>query len=305
MLGRGREPPKHAKAAALSIAERIRAARGVPQAVAKITRFHRTPTQCRRHFAYISRHGKLALETENGNLVMGLDEQRDLIDGWSKSFDHGKKSRNQMNYVVSATRGSSAEAVHKAARAFGQEAFGEHRYVFVMHTDKNHPHVHFAVRMQGQTKKLNPRLKDLHRWRELWANKAREQGIEMACSPRAARGVGRRGQKLPIYHLQRKGITPNVTKLAVKDAAEADTDTPWEQYCRARNSAERRAYKQAAVDLRAAAQTSLPAARAKLEAAADDLERFSASMPLAKTRRQQLREALKARAKQKSEDRER
>jgi hypothetical protein len=297
MRGRG------AKASSISVAERIRAARGVPQAVVKVTSYSRGADSCRRHWTYISRKGALPLETEAGELLADREAQRAALDSWP--LDKRANARDQVNVVASAPPGTSAEAVRNAARAFAQEAFKGQRYVFVLHEDKGHPHVHFAVALKGRTKKLDPRKQDLYRWRELWAEKARAHGIELACSPRAARGVGRRGQKLPIYHLQRRGITPNVTKLAVKDAAEAATDTPWEQFCRARNGVERRAYKQAAIDLKAAAQTSPPSTRVKLEAAAADLERFSAGMPLAKTRRQQLREALTARAKQKSEDRER
>src|SRR5204863_3085106 len=165
---------------------------GMPQAVAKITGFHRNGAQCRRHWTYISRRGTLPLETEQGEVLRSLTEQKEALDAWALGFDTGTKSRNQMNYTVSAPKGASPEAVHKAARAFGQEVFAGHAYVFVLHTDKAHPHVHFAVKLRGEVKKLNPKLKDLHHWRERWAEHARAQGIEMACSPRAARGVGRR-----------------------------------------------------------------------------------------------------------------
>ncbi|HYM48437.1 MAG TPA: relaxase/mobilization nuclease domain-containing protein, partial [Burkholderiaceae bacterium] len=210
----------------------------------------------------------------------------------------------QVNIVVSAPRGTSPDVVRNAARAFAQDAFAGQRFVFVLHEDKQHPHVHFAVALKGKTKKLDPRKQDLYRWRELWAQKARDHGIELACSPRAARGVGRKGQKLPIYHLQRRGVTPEVTRLAVKDAAETESETPWEQFSRARNGVERHGYRQAAIDLRAAAQTASPPSRAKLDAAANELDQFAARMPVAKTRRQQLREALAAQRQKSSPQRD-
>lgn len=304
MRGRGREPPKRVAAASLSIQERIRAARGLPQAMAKITRFHRTAAQCRRHWTYISRRGTLPLETETGETLRSLDEQKEVLAAWELFFDPGPKSRNQMNYVVSAPKGSSPEAVRNAAQAFGKVAFAEHQYVFVLHTDKDHPHVHFAVHMQGQGKKLNPRLKDLHRWRELWAAKAREQGIEMACSPRAARGVGRRRPPSPIYHLQRRGVVTERTRRAVQETAADGADTAWERYLSARNAAEREAYRQSARELRATAKTCSTSERAKLEAAAGELEQFAARIPVAKTRRQQLREALAAQRQKSSPKRD-
>lgn len=311
MRGRGASPPKRVKAASLSLQERIRTARGFPQAVAKITRFHRNAAQCRRHWTYISRRGTLELETETGELLKTLDEQKEVLAAWELFFDPGPRSRNQMNYMVSAPKGSSPEAVHNAAREFGRLAFAEHQYVFVLHTDKAHPHVHFAVHMQGPGRKLNPRLKDLHRWRELWAETARQHGIEMACSPRAARGVGRRRPPSPIYHLQHRGIVPERTKRVAKETAANGADTAWEQYLSARNTVERQAYRQSATELRTAAKTLSPAERAKLEAAATELEQFAARMPRPKTRRQQMREALAAYPRQKSslkkehEDRER
>jgi hypothetical protein len=297
MRGRGTLPRK-AKASSISIAERIRAARGVPQAVVKVTSYSRGREACRRHWSYISRKGTLPLETESGELLTDREQQRSALDGLS--FDKRKNARDQVNVVASAPKGASPEAVRRAARAFAQDVFAGQHYVFVLHEDKGHPHVHFAVALKGKTKKLDPRKQDLYRWREQWAAKAREQGIELACSPRAARGVGRKGQKLPIYHMQQRGVTPRVTHLAVKDAAATGADTPWESYARARNAAERQAYRQGANELRAAAKKATAAERQKLEAAAGELDQFAARMPVAKTRRQQLHDALSVHRKQQS-----
>ncbi len=299
LRGRG-APPRTVNASALSVAERIRVARGLPQAIVKITSYARGTDACGRHWTYISRKGTLALESETGELLRDREEQRSLLEAWSVSFDKRTNARDQVNVVVSAPKGTPPEAVHKAAREFGKEAFPNQRYVFVLHEDKGHPHVHFAVALRGKDKKLDPRLKDLHRWRELWAKAARAQGIEMACSPRAARGAGRRRPPSKIYHLQHRGITSERTKGAVKETVAQPADTVWEQYVKERNQAERMAYRQSAADLRAAAKTASPAARVKLDAAAADLERFVASLPIAKTRRQQIREAITTHHREKS-----
>jgi len=304
MRGRG-VPPRSVKASALSIAERIRTARGLPQAIVKITSYSRGRDACRRHWTYLSRKGKLALETETGELLSDREEQCSVLEAWSVSFDTRKNARDQVNVVVSAPPGASAEAVRIAAREFGNEAFPHRRYVFVLHEDKGHPHVHFAVALRGKGKKLDPRIADLRRWRELWAKKARKQGIEMACSPRAARGAGRRRPHSPIYHLQRRGITSERTKVAVKETVARGADTPWEQYVKERNRAERTAYRQSAKELRTAAKAALPAERTKLEAAATELEKFAERLPVAKTRRQQLREALEQQRQNSSSKQER
>ena len=299
LRGRG-GPPREVRASTLSIAERLRAARGVPQAVVKISKYLKGREACRKNWLYNSRGEKLALETEEGELLRTREDQLSVLDAWALRFCTRKNSRDQANIIVSSVPGSSPEAVQRAARAFGKDAFKDRRYHFVLHNDKRHPHVHFAVEMQGREKKFDPRKKDLRRWRELWAEKAREQGIDMACSSRAARGVGRRGQKLPLHHMQQRGVTPGVTRLAVKEVATPGAETAWETYARARNAAERQAYRQSANELRASAKKASAADRPKLEAAAGELEQFADRMPVAKTRRQQLREAFNVHRKQRS-----
>ena len=302
-------PPRTVKAYALSVQERVRVARGTPQAVVKITSYVRGRSQCHRHWSYISRKGKLELETESGEILTDLDAQRSVLDAWALRFDNRKNGRDQVHVVVSAPRGTDARAVREAARAFGQEAFAGQRYVFALHdpdtdTKTKQPHVHFAVALRGVDKKLNPRLKDLHRWRELWASKARGQGIELACSPRGVRGVGRRRPKSAIYHMQERRFRPETVKLAAKDAIATTGDTTWEHYTRERNRLEREAYRQSAARLRKSAEARPEAERQKIGKLAMELDQYAKRMPIAKTRRQQMREAI-TRGRQHNHDLER
>ena len=53
--------------------------------------------------------------------------------------------------------------------------------------------MHISVRAEGRDgKRLNPRKDDLHRWRETFAEKLRDWGIEAEASSQATRGVLRR-----------------------------------------------------------------------------------------------------------------
>jgi hypothetical protein len=53
------------------------------------------------------------------------------------------------------------------------------------------------VRAEGKDgKRLNPRKADLRRWRETFAEKLREQGIEAEASPQITRGGSRRTERL-------------------------------------------------------------------------------------------------------------
>ncbi len=65
--------------------------------------------------------------------------------------------------------------------------------LMVLHTHQANPHVHISVRAEGRDgKRLNPRKEDLHRWRETFAEKLRDWGIEAEASSPATRGVSRR-----------------------------------------------------------------------------------------------------------------
>jgi transposase len=66
----------------------------------------------------------------------------------------------------------------------------------VQHHQAN-PHVHLAVRAEGKDgQRLNPRQADLRRWRETFAEKLRERGIEAEASPQITRGGSRRTERL-------------------------------------------------------------------------------------------------------------
>jgi hypothetical protein len=67
----------------------------------------------------------------------------------------------------------------------------------VLHTHQANPHVHLAVRAEGKDgRRLNPRKADLRRWREVFAEKLRERGIEAEASPQITRGGSRRTERL-------------------------------------------------------------------------------------------------------------
>jgi type IV secretory pathway VirD2 relaxase len=65
--------------------------------------------------------------------------------------------------MLSMPAGTDPLKVQGAVRQFGREAFGgRFDYVFALHTDVDHPHVHMAVRSLGEGgKRLNPRKADL------------------------------------------------------------------------------------------------------------------------------------------------
>ncbi|WP_375600712.1 relaxase/mobilization nuclease domain-containing protein [Brevundimonas sp. SH203] len=74
--------------------------------------------------------------------------------------------------------GTDPRRVHDAARVFARDVFGERfPYVFALHEDDRHPHVHLTVRVLGADgARLNPRKADLADWCQRFAQALRDRG---------------------------------------------------------------------------------------------------------------------------------
>lgn len=297
-LGRARIVKGRGLSLSLPLAERILAARGVPQAVVKVTGFGRGTKGVANAMNYISRKGELPLEKDTGELIQGREEQKEMVREWSIDFDGKKKSRDSAQIVFSMPPGSSVEALRTAVRNTGARAFPDNEWVFGIHQDTDHPHAHMVVKMRGkeQENKLQLKKADLRELRATFAEAAREQGIMLAASHRAARGIGRKGERQAIRALKKKGIRPEVEKRtdqeALRELTKSDwKEKPWEAAMRRRNGLERQAYHLAAEKLRAEALAN-EKDRDELLKASADLDRFSRNMPTPKTKRQALKENM-------------
>ncbi len=274
----------------LPLAERLRVARGIPQAVVKVVSFPRCKTRLRELMEYISRDGALPLETESGDLVTTLEGQKELAELWARSFDRRKRSREAVHIVFSMPRGSDPEALRKAVRTVVTRHFAGHRAVFGIHEDRKHPHAHAVIHMRGPKKKLELRKSDLHRLREVYAEAAREEGVMLAASPRAARGVGQKGVRQAVHHLRAKGVVPKVQKEAAREFMEETkrgvlAEKPWEQAMRHRHDLEKQAYLEEAQRLRTASTQANARDQQSMREAAKVLELYARTMPTPKTRR--------------------
>jgi hypothetical protein len=280
------------------MAERARAVRRVPQAIVKITSFQRTERRVRDTMRYISRQGKLALETETGEQITDLEEQDELLQDWASGFNWHPKSRNTVHLVFSMPWKSDPTALRETMRELLAERFKGQPALFVIHEDRQHPHAHVLMKMRapGQ-KKLTFRKGELHLLRHAYAEIAQKHGVEMAVSPRAARGIGRKSDKLAVRKLRERGQVP----LAEKETArEIVTDIlgalggekVWEKAMRLRHSMERDAYANEAKRLRQLALKDVPNKDALLKVAAH-LEAYSKELPVPKTLRQELLEDLR------------
>jgi len=186
-----------------------------PEVMVKISGGGKNMRQIKAHMDYISRNGTVELEDENGQTYMGKEEVQDVRDAWGKGRigipDEGGTRKEAFNIILSMPAGTDRQAVKDAARAFAAQEFEQHQYVFAAHDDEKHPHVHLAVKTVGRNGvRLNPRKADLQHWREVFAQKMRDQGIDANATPRKARGIVQKPEKQALRHMERRGAASTV-----------------------------------------------------------------------------------------------
>jgi hypothetical protein len=173
--------------------------RRAPQVMVKVTGGGRGMRAIAAHFRYISKNGRLEIEDQRGETMQGKDTLRELTDEWrfggSLIPDDAEPGyrREAYNIMLSMPRGTDPLTVQWAAREFAKVELSEHKYVMVLHDHQANPHVHISVRAESRLgKRLNPRKSDLHRWRETFAAKLRDRGVEAEATRQATRGAVRR-----------------------------------------------------------------------------------------------------------------
>jgi type IV secretory pathway VirD2 relaxase len=271
-----------------------RIVRKPPEVMVKVTGRTRGEGHLAAHLNYITRRGELGAEDRDGALMVGRGDVGELAKDWEAMADLDRRrtarTPTSLSIVLSMPASTDPSALRDAARAFAGRMFGEtHDYVFVLHTDVGHPHVHLTVRALGdQGQRLNPKKADLEAWRQVFAEALRDRGIEAEATPRRARGVTRKAEKTPVRKLRERlaaadGGMPRVTAQAYRAAAPtalgAVTETPpWEAAITRRQARIRALYLGQARLLAASAE---PQDRALARAVA----RFVAEMPPVETQR--------------------
>jgi hypothetical protein len=187
-----------ARQRAAAIRERIEATvvRRAPQVMVKVTGGGRGMKAIAAHFRYISKNGRLEIEDERGETVRGKESLRGLGDDWrygGSLIEDISDRREAFNIMLSMPRGTDPLTVQWAAREFAKVELADHKYVMVLHNHQANPHVHISVRAESKHgKRLNPRKTDLHRWRETFAEKLRERGVDAEATRQATRGASNR-----------------------------------------------------------------------------------------------------------------
>jgi hypothetical protein len=166
-----------------------------PQVMVKVTGGGRGMAAIAAHFRYISKNGQLNIEDDRRVDHEGKEALHDLVDQWrygGSFIDEVSPRREAFNIMLSMPHGTDPQAVKGAVREFAQTELVGHRWVMVLHDHQANPHVHLSVRagsMSGQ--RLNPRKADLQRWRETFAEKLRDRGIQAEATRQFVRGANR------------------------------------------------------------------------------------------------------------------
>lgn len=256
-----RRPGPVLRAAPASDAVRARLSRivrRVPEVMVKVTGRTRDARHLAAHLTYITRNGRLEAEGRDGWPIAGRAAVDDLALDWAAVClnDPRRRSNSPMSValILSMPAGTDPLRLRDAARAFAAETFEDRfDYLFILHTDVGHPHVHLTVRALGETgERLSPKKADLEAWRQGFAQALRDHGVEAEATPRRTRGVTRKAERGPVRRMreraaQGRGAVPDVRRLAYQDAAQAafgdDTQArAWEQRTAAKQAQVRALY---------------------------------------------------------------
>ena len=160
-LGRS-GPPGATRFSPAQIEQIRRTVRRTPEVMVKVTGGGRDTGSVAAHFGYISRKGKLEIETDEGERIVGTDAQRTFLAAWHLELFAGqyrgprdqrteaREAKLVHKIVLSMPAPTPPDKVLAAARVFAREKFGvRHRYAMVLHTDQAHPHVHLVVKARA------------------------------------------------------------------------------------------------------------------------------------------------------------
>lgn len=288
---------------------RVRAGRissgNYSEVMVKITGFGKGSGNLEAHIKYLGRN-KDEFEDDKGFTFTEKKEKDKLVEEWSKDFKEGIRKnsnrRDNIHLVLSMPPGTDPDAVKNATREFLKEKFSaNHEYVFVQHTDQEHPHTHTVIKTLGfDGRRLNPRKNDLQEWREIFAEKLRGQGVDAEATPALIRGkIGDKSKSvavikhieagdnthLPRVSTKKKDIERELLNEINKEQNGIRTKKPWEDTIL--NS-----QKQVRLDWLEIAEELKKESIAESDKLSRQIQQFVKDMPSIETKNQKIKKAL-------------
>ena len=259
-----------------------------PEVMVKVSGGGRDAGGVAAHVRYLDRKGELAIETDDGRVLMGEGAAQALIEDWNLDMEPsaapvrtGERPapKQAHNIVLSMPRQTDPDKLLDAARGFAERQFGDrHRYAMVLHTDQDHPHVHLvvkAVSIDGE--RLYVRKATLRDWRSDFAEELRARGIAANATPRSIRGATRTPESDGLYRSRTESRSTydrdRAERVRKEIEAGALTPGPGKQRLVESRRAVLAGWQVAAEQLRSQGEARL----------ARDVERFAVSLPPPRT----------------------
>jgi hypothetical protein len=121
--------------------------------------------------------------------------------------------------ILSMPTGTDPERLKAAALDFAREEFANRSWVAGLHVDRDHPHVHITIaRRDFDGRRFHPDRDDLFRWRQRFAEKLRERGIEANATPTRARGIDPAHEHIAVQKMREKGQVPRLDRSRAERA---------------------------------------------------------------------------------------
>ncbi|MEG3178828.1 relaxase/mobilization nuclease domain-containing protein [Sphingomonas sp. RB3P16] len=261
-----------------------RTSRRVPEVMVRITGRQHGGGHVLANFAYISRlgHGpdeELGLETSEGVVLRDGRDMQILAKDWHNfemDGDARRKGATSISMILSMPTGTDPQRLKAAALDFAREEFANRSWVAGLHVDRDHPHVHITIaRRDFDGRRFHPDRDDLFRWRQRFAEKLRERGIEANATPTRARGIDPAHEHIAVQKMRDKGQVPRLDRSRAERAQRlcdhGDPD-PVEAILSSRQATVRATYMRSVEEL--SASPSLAD-----QVVAQSLKRFLAALP--------------------------
>lgn len=178
-----------------------------PEVVIKITGNSSGLKTVKHHLEYISRNGDVDLVDQDGNVIHGLKQIKDLRENYKNAqIPQESNKREFLHVMFSMPKGTSADDLKLAVKNFAKEEFSNRQYVMAFHGDTDKPHVHICINTRdfdrADEPRLSPRKADLAHWRQGFAEKLRELGVDAAASDRSTRFKYRKSEHSAIRQIR-------------------------------------------------------------------------------------------------------
>lgn len=216
----------HQQRSGNAVAAINRTVKKTPEVMVKMTGRQNGQAHVAENFSYIARLGwgedkELELLTSEGKTITNRKEMSGLAREWHlhETADRVRRQGStSLSFVLSMPPGTDPEKMKSAAAEFAKTEMAGRRWVMGLHTDQAHPHVHLTVaRRDIDGKRFHPGKEDLFRYRQTFAEKLRDVGIEANATPRKARGISQKAEKSPIVQIRKRGDTPRADKRTKND----------------------------------------------------------------------------------------